>query len=227
MKTKQRLVKAKCSNYCSAYGSKEVRNSRTQLWFDPLPSGDIFHSVQQNLAQLHSLTAISPVMLSVYLYSASKWLEQDLKHGINKLKCLNRATSGCEVLWAGEWQLGGDIWDDFLIVEKHPLPHIGSGDSFYRWGGSSSLFTKESERRHHNHSPPPLPDFTLLLASLEFEHKPDHLRSPSRIVHCCVATDPSLLRLHWDIWPSSNCHLFCGGFVHQTGIPDMPICWLH
>lgn len=54
----------------------------------------------------------------------------------------------------------------------------------------------------------PLPDFTPLLALLGFEHKPDHLRSSSRIVHHCIATDPVLPRLHWDIWSYSGCHLF-------------------
>lgn len=55
---------------------------------------------------------------------------------------------------------------------------------------------------------PPLPDFTPSLALLGFEHKPDHLRSSSRIVHHCIATDLVLPRLHWDIWSYSGCHLF-------------------
>lgn len=45
-------------------------------------------------------------------------------------------------------------------------------------------------------------------AHLGFEHKPDHLRSSTRIVHCCIATDPVLLWLDWDIWSYSGCHLF-------------------
>lgn len=107
----------------------------------------------------------------------------------------------------------GDVWDDFLIVEKHPLPHIGAGDGFRRWGCSCSSFTPgdwaqlgQSGRVNTPH--PPLPDFTPLLALMGFEHKPDHLRSSSRIVHHCIATDPVLPRLHWDIWSYSGCHLF-------------------
>ncbi|KAK5896662.1 hypothetical protein CesoFtcFv8_009801 [Champsocephalus esox] len=55
---------------------------------------------------------------------------------------------------------------------------------------------------------PPSPDFTPLLALLGFEHKPDHLRSWSRIVHRCISTVLVLPRLHWDIWSYSGCHLF-------------------
>lgn len=35
----------------------------------------------------------------------------------------------------------GDVWDDFLIVEKHPFPHIGARDGFQRWGCLCSSFT--------------------------------------------------------------------------------------
>lgn len=47
-----------------------------------------------------------------------------------------------------------------------------------------------------------------LLALPGFKHKLDHLRSSSRIVHHCIATDPVLTWLHWDIWSYSGCHLF-------------------
>lgn len=108
----------------------------------------------------------------------------------------------------------GDVWDDFLIVEKRPLPHIGAGHGFQRWGRSRSSFTPRdwAQLGSLGESPPPhsppLPDFTPLSALLGFKHKPDHLRSSSRIVHHCIATDPVLPRLHWDIWSYSGCHLF-------------------
>lgn len=105
-----------------------------------------------------------------------------------------------------------DVWDDFLIVEKHPLPHI-AGDGFQRWGWSCFSFTPDTGHNWSSlgesaHPIPPLLDFTPLLALLGFEHKLDHLRSSSRIVHRCIATDPVLPRLHWDIWCYSGYHLF-------------------
>lgn len=55
----------------------------------------------------------------------------------------------------------------------------------------------------------PSPLIRLHLSGLlGFKHKPDHLRSSSRIVRHCIATDLVLPRLHWDIWSYSGCHLF-------------------
>lgn len=124
-----------------------------------------------------------------------------LKHGINEQRRLNRGTDGNEALSVGERHRRGHVWDNFL-VEKHPLPLVGAGDGF-----QSSFLPRERVSAPRC----PCPDYTPLLSRMEPEHKPDHLRSPSRIVHRCIATEPILLRLHWDIWPCSNRHLFLLG----------------
>lgn len=58
----------------NARETKVVCNSRTLLGFDLGPSGDSFQSFQQNLAFLHNLTSVQPVMLSIYLYSVEQML---------------------------------------------------------------------------------------------------------------------------------------------------------
>lgn len=100
-----------------------------------------------------------------------------------------------------------DVWDDFLIVEKHPLPHIRGRGSFSKVG---SFTLGECMATTETLTTPHLPFARLppLLALPGFKHKPDHLRSSSRIVHHCIATDPVLTWLHWDIWSYSGCHLF-------------------
>lgn len=99
-----------------------------------------------------------------------------------------------------------------LLKSIHFLT-LGQGDGFQRWGSSCSSpgddgrnwgsleggpRTSVSSRQT---SPP-------LLARLGIEREPDHLRSSSRIVRRCAATEPALPRPRWDIWSCSGCHLF-------------------
>lgn len=106
------------------------------------------------------------------------------------------------------------------LLEKHPLPHIrAGGEGVVFKGGVARVLQFLPRGTGHNwgslgaHPPPTdapaMPDFTPLFALMGFfTHKPDHLRSPSRIVHHCAATEPVLPWLHWDIWSYSGCHLF-------------------
>lgn len=93
---------------------------------------------------------------------------------------------------------------------------IRAADGFQRRGGLGTTGAVW-ESNHHPHYPQ-MPDVTPLLALPGFQHKPDHLRSSSRIVHHCIATDPALPRLHWDIWSYSGCHLFLEGGAVEGGV---------
>ena len=93
----------------------------------------------------------------------------------------------------------------FLIFE--------AGDHFLRWGHVHG----HNWGSHHTPSPPC--QTHPLLALPGFKHKPGHLRPSSRIVHHCIATDPVLPWLHWDIWSYSGCHLFPRGDRSQNWDP--------
>lgn len=132
----------------------------------------------------------------------------------------------CYVLGKGSL---GDVWDNFLIVEKHPLPHIGARDGFQRWGWSCSWFTPGSERLHAPTPPrPPLPDFTPLLACLGGLNTGQTTFSLGHALFTAVLRQtPFYCGCTGTSGLTATATCFCGGIVHQTGIRDMPICWMH
>lgn len=136
------------------------------------------------------------------------------------------------VMCGGQRQLW-DIWHDLLIVEQHQLPQTGVGDHFQRWGCSCSSFPRGSGHNwgvwENRHTPPLSHQISPHgLAPLGFQHKLDHLRPSSRIVHNCIATDPILHgRTGTSGLPAAATCSWGRGIIHKTGIPDMPICQLH
>lgn len=111
-----------------------------------------------------SLTSITPLLLTIYLYSASKWWYRVLENTTyNKQKCLHKGTSGCEVLCV-EGKGSSGIFDmtSSLLNSLHFLklvleitfkggvvPHLRQGTG-YNWG-------RLGESPHHTLL---LPDFT-------------------------------------------------------------------
>lgn len=89
--------------------------------FDWMPSGD---SYLQNRAEVQNFNSITPVMLNVYLYSAAN----------GRIRFCSPTLTSRHV-WTKESVdvgKGARFLDDFLIVKKLPLPHVGAGDGFQR-----------------------------------------------------------------------------------------------
>lgn len=132
----------------------------------------------------------------------------------------------CDMLVGGGSAWGMSEMTSSLLKSVHFLSHQSCG-WFSKAGslmflicpGWVGLGTTGAvwESNHHPHHPQ-MPDVTPLLALPGFQHKPDHLRSSSRIVHHCIATDPGLPRPHWDIWSYSGRHLFLKGGAAEGGV---------
>lgn len=176
--------------------------------------------------------SITPLLLTIYLYSASKWWYQVFKNTTLTSRNVSTMVDVKCYVWRAKAALGYLTWPTHCWAAStssnwcwRSLSKVGLGFMFRI---SQEDWVKLGSLGESPHPTPLSPDFTPWLSPPGVLHKLDHLRPSSRIVHNCIATDPILHgRTGTSGLPAAATCSWGRGIVHKTGIHDMPICQLH